>query len=644
MIYTELTGGLGNQLFMVFNILALSKKYNVPYVISYDSDYKTIYFKQKNVIRKNPTEYNIFKLINIDNSIDIDKFQIYNEISFKYDEIILDNKINYRIKGYYQSYKYFWEYIDYIRNKLYIDSNIIDDVKKNISSYGKKTMGIHIRLGDYITEYKYHGTLSQKYYKYILDKYDLSEYKIILFSDDINSAKNRISFLKNYNIILANDINNDDEYQFFLFSFCDVKICANSTYSLMSSYLNEMFKFNDSSISYFPDIWFEENGPSFNILDLIPKNDNFKIVENYVCKNAVIFFHKNINNIYEKQWVNRCIESVLNQTDVDFDIFEVNYENINYSILKDHDIGNRTHYFYKEDFDTHTEAMVFLLEKAFNKGYDYVFNTNLDDYYHTDRFKSQIEDIKLNKSVISSSLWTYVDEYNNIKNGMNSIIYINDDFSWTKFNSIEETENVDIYNKDIKMSVIEKNLLKNNNVINHSGVCFSKIFFYLKTKLGNNINYRNDKPYEDLSLWKRIVENNYTISVINKCLIYYRIHNGQIGSQNKNIDNLDHMTRRTFKKFTDMRKYRFYILFYINNIHDFEMFTKLNLFKMNKYIILYINKNILSYIYNDASITDIDNIEIIEYNEKDRLNINDFYIKYKIKLQLITDKLIFFNL
>ena len=51
--------------------------------------------------------------------------------------------------------------------------------------------------------------------------------------------------------------------------------------------------------------------------------------------NAVIFFHKNIKKIYKKEWINKCVETVLEQTDVLFDIFEINYGNETYSVFED---------------------------------------------------------------------------------------------------------------------------------------------------------------------------------------------------------------------------------------------------------------------------------------------------------------------
>ena len=58
---------------------------------------------------------------------------------------------------------------------------------------------------------------------------------------------------------------------------------------------------------------------------------------------------------------------------------------------------------------------------------------------------------------------------------------------------------------------------------------FYKIFYWNSyDKYDNLLRYRNEKPYEDLSLWNRTINNNHKITLINKRLLNYRIHNNQI--------------------------------------------------------------------------------------------------------------------
>ena len=52
-IYQIIKGGLGNQLFMIFNIISLGYEFNKKFSIIHDVKYKDIYYKKKNVFRKN---------------------------------------------------------------------------------------------------------------------------------------------------------------------------------------------------------------------------------------------------------------------------------------------------------------------------------------------------------------------------------------------------------------------------------------------------------------------------------------------------------------------------------------------------------------------------------------------------------------
>jgi hypothetical protein len=52
-------------------------------------------------------------------------------------------------------------------------------------------------------------------------------------------------------------------------------------------------------------------------------------------KLGIIFFHKNIRNIYKERWILKCIESILNQSYSDFKLYEVNYGEENTSLIKE---------------------------------------------------------------------------------------------------------------------------------------------------------------------------------------------------------------------------------------------------------------------------------------------------------------------
>ncbi len=118
-------------------------------------------------------------------------------------------------------------------------------------------------------------------------------------------------------------------------------------------------------------------------------------------KCAALVYHKNIFDIYQKKWISKCIDSVLHQSFTQFDILELNYDGTDFSVFPP-DI-NYKKIFWNKSFNSHYQARGFLLHKAFHEmKYDIIFNVQLDKFYHLDRFKYQVEEIKRGYDIISS--------------------------------------------------------------------------------------------------------------------------------------------------------------------------------------------------------------------------------------------------
>lgn len=659
--YTKIIGGFGNQLFMILNIIALSKKYNKNFQIYFDENYIQDYLKNKNTLRKSSDNYAIFKNLKFNklNEKFVKKFEIYNEPEFKYNEIKLKNDKKYIINGYFQSYKYFWDYKDEIKKYLYIDFKIINNIRDKFSllctplgvENRKKILSIHMRLGDYVQLQDFHSIASIEYYKKALSYYNLDDYKIILFSDDIDSSSKILEQLK-INFIKADDIYTNDEEQFYMLCLSDIKICANSTFSLMSCYLNDIYNFVKNPQYIFSNKWFENKGPEYDIYDLIPiESPNYKIIYKEKC--AVIFFHKNIYQLYKINWIEKCINSIINQKNVEFDIFEINYGNENISVFKNINLNNIKHKFYIKNYETHTEAMIFLLNKTFNElDYDIVFNTNMDDYYHQHRFLYQLEDIIKNNNFANSAMWSYIYENNLNKDDLyttdkNTFFYINNAFNWIKLKDLDkDIKNLNIsFNPKIKLEIIKNNLNKKNNVINHSGICFTKKFWNSLDIHGNKLNYRDDKPYEDLSLWIRAVNNNIKIGIVNKYLIYYRIHGNQIGTQKNNKDKINAIEKNTFKNdidFTATRKGLLVKIYNYNELEDF--FIKINNLEKYHYFYFYLENSLENKYVEYIGTNNIDNSMYIIFDNNSLNNNSKIINLFDVKLEMTCDKLYIYNI
>lgn len=236
-------------------------------------------------------------------------------------------------------------------------------------------------------------------------------------------------------------------------------------------------------------------------------------------KCAVILFHKNLKKIYKWRWIQKCIETVINQSYQNFDILEINYGGDDYSVMSEFK-HNKTIHFYTKEYTTHTEAMTFLLNEGFYKyNYDIIFNTNLDDYYSLNRFSEQLKCIE-DGYILCSSFMKYITEQDNDDNI--TMIWDSNRYGFSNDN-----------NKYISINDIREQLNKDHNVMNHSCICFTKDFWNSYDNNNNLLRYRDDKPFEDLSLWQRAINNHDNITIIKDYHIFYRLHENQIGEQNK---------------------------------------------------------------------------------------------------------------
>lgn len=217
-------------------------------------------------------------------------------------------------------------------------------------------------------------------------------------------------------------------------------------------------------------------------------------------KVAVMFYHKNIQSIYKERWINKCIESISNQTYTKFDVAELNYAKDAIEPLARMD--GKTHIHLHKELDNHTHAMNYMLDYLFNsRGYDVVFNTNMDDYYHPERFQKQIDVINKGYDLVSSD-FCYIEE-----NG--------------------EIDEVTRHMKICSFGDIEMNIRKKHNVIAHPCVAYNKTFW------NDSLKYNDLLGWEDLDLWMRGLDQGKKFHIIDEELLYYRIHNEQVTKKHK---------------------------------------------------------------------------------------------------------------
>lgn len=214
-------------------------------------------------------------------------------------------------------------------------------------------------------------------------------------------------------------------------------------------------------------------------------------------KCAVIIYHKNASKIYKKEWIDKCIQSIKDQTYQDFDVFELNYGGSNEVFYK----GDKNSYFPMfEKHDNHISAMNRVIGYCLAFNYDIIFNTNLDDYYHPERFAKQIDAISQGAQLVSSNFNYFTDERGIFKK-MDMSRYGN----------------------------IGIQLRRGHNVLAHPVIAYHKSFF------AGDLKYNDLIGYEDKDLWQRADKLGRKMVILPDYLLNYRIHENQITKTYKGL-------------------------------------------------------------------------------------------------------------
>ena len=276
MIYIEIMGGLGNQLFQIFCGIAYSLENKVPFKINTN---KNDLVSPVDNVSIRPTYWhnflsNLSKFTYQQNLI----IPTYNEPTFIHNKIPSINE-DFKLRGYYQSYKYFDGQFTNICKMINLDTQKKEIYEKyNHYFNNKKVICIHFRIGDYIKNQATHPILNSDYYIKSINclnsqLQNFFNYEILYFGEQ---ADNTIihSFIREINIIFKNkytiiDYNIPDWEQLLIMSLCEHNIIANSTFSWWGAYFNN----NVNKIVCYPSLWFGKNCNN-NVKDLFPDSWN----------------------------------------------------------------------------------------------------------------------------------------------------------------------------------------------------------------------------------------------------------------------------------------------------------------------------------------------------------------------------------
>jgi len=288
MVVTNLTIGIGNQLFQYATGLALARTNNQDF--SYDAlsglgcgaeweelpRYFNITHKsiQPSDLRSKSKFFYLTpvgsKVLRRYSWLNTPSNLIYRELDLRYDSALMQRKCSTYLLGYWQSPRYFQAIEDEIRCELRF--------KRPLSSIGQtlankitatQSVSLHVRRGDYLSSraLSVHGTCTLDYYKRALDQLSrrVGSLEVFVFSDDIQWTKQNLCFPYLMNFV-EHTTNKTADEDMHLMSLCHHNVIANSTFSWWGAWLNT----NPGKEVIAPLNWYADNKLNAMTTDLIP--------------------------------------------------------------------------------------------------------------------------------------------------------------------------------------------------------------------------------------------------------------------------------------------------------------------------------------------------------------------------------------
>lgn len=264
-VISELTGGFGNQLFAYACAYAAAQKKNADlYINTYMSDNgmtRELGIDKLNIEYRGRVSYNykkdivnraIFNKIRRRKAIGLGT-KIYKENgNFVYHPEVFEQNGDIMLSGYWQSDKYFSEYLSELRKMYTPKKPLSEGAMRLIELIHSKnqTVAVHIRRGDYLWS---DLNLKTEYFEKAMQIMEerLGDVTYCFFSDDVEWVKNTFANKEKY-IFISGQEDIDYIEEFFCMKECEHDIISNSSFSWWAAYLNE----NSSKIVTAPEVSF----------------------------------------------------------------------------------------------------------------------------------------------------------------------------------------------------------------------------------------------------------------------------------------------------------------------------------------------------------------------------------------------------
>ena len=254
MIISQLSGGLGNQLFQYAAGYAIAERLNTNLFLYFHinecdtkrdqiikelvSDIHWLEFKQLKPFIPHSFISKFKQRI-----LPVNKRSFFKERDFTFDDRVLNISDNTLINGYWQSEDYFSRVSDKVRDTILSKLNTIELDKSILNNLTlENSISLHVRKGDYlIFPYSdYYYELQSEYYERALEclSSKIAFSKIFVFTDDVNWVNEHLKIGFDFQIVSQTFTKSVLE-DMRAMSLCNHHIIANSSFSWWSAWLSQ---------------------------------------------------------------------------------------------------------------------------------------------------------------------------------------------------------------------------------------------------------------------------------------------------------------------------------------------------------------------------------------------------------------------
>lgn len=276
MIISQLTGGMGNQMFQYSCGFAVAQRLKVPHKYYFESfegnTPRSFELGCFTISSEKATTAEITKVRDVTPfTLLRNSTHIYKEPHFEYDKNIMTVSDQTELQGYWQSDKYFSPYENELKKQFLFSKPLTRRNKELLEKYAKNTLvSLHVRRGDYVSNaaaHQFHGLTTLDFYKTAVSVL-LKKFKnvvFLIFSDDPQWVQDNLQDTGKCIFVTWNQ-GAQSYNDLHLMSKCHHHILANSSFSWWGAWLSN----HSPHIVIAPKKWF--NDFTINTSDLLPSS------------------------------------------------------------------------------------------------------------------------------------------------------------------------------------------------------------------------------------------------------------------------------------------------------------------------------------------------------------------------------------